>query len=381
MFGPYPSDPTHFGGGVETSFFNLVQGLSSLDDVEPHVVTLARGLRTERRTADESAPVTYLPSGARFNNLTLYRNDRKLLADAYRRLRPDIVHAQDAVAYGYVALKAVKGSPVFVSVHGVVREELKHLRHPLDRIRTSVFRIPIQRYCIRHAPYLLQPSRYPEEYFHADIRGRIVVVGNPIADLFFTEEGARHTGRIFYAGGVSVGKRIVDLIEALALVRRETPAAHVRIAGHLGDVNYVAEVRARIKSLGLEDAVVLLGSLSPAALVDEYRSAALFVLPSGQENSPMVVGEAMAGGLPVVATDVGGVASLVDDGVTGLLVGVGDVEQLARKISRLLEGDDERAAFGVAARAVADARFRPVQVAMRVRDVYREALDGDRTGS
>ena len=95
----------------------------------------------------------------------------------------------------------------------------------------------------------------------------------------------------------------------------------------------------------------------------------------------MVIGEAMAGGLPVVATDVGGVASLVDDGVTGLLVEVGDVENLARMIGRLLANDDERAAFGAAARAVAEARFRPVQVAMRVRDVYRAALYGDRTGS
>jgi len=85
----------------------------------------------------------------------------------------------------------------------------------------------------------------------------------------------------------------------------------------------------------------------------------------------MVVAEAMAAAVPVVATQVGGVPHLVDDGRTGLLVDVGDVPTLARRISELLSDETRRRDFSRAARSRAEDRFRAVTVAARVRDVYR----------
>jgi glycosyltransferase involved in cell wall biosynthesis len=374
LVGPYPVDTTRFGGGVETSFHNLVQGLIELDDVDPHIFTLARGATSVRRDHDGAAPVTYLPAGARFNNLTMYRNDRRVLAGAFRELAPDVVHAQDAIGYGYASLKAIDAAPVVVSIHGIVSEELKHLRNPLDRLRTSFARVPVQKYCVRHARHLIQPSGYPEAYFNDQIRGSITEVGNAVSEIFFDGTSEPEHGRLLYVGGVSVGKRVLDLIDVLGLVRQSVPHAHLRIAGHLTDIAYVDEVRERIAARGLGDAISLLGACSPAQLADEYGRASVFVLASGQENSPMVIAEAMAAGVPVVATRTGGVDSLVEEGATGHLVEIGAVARFAGCVNRLLLDDQARGAFGVASRAVADARFRPVQVAARVRDVYREAL-------
>ena len=233
----------------------------------------------------------------------------------------------------------------------------------------------LERYCIRHAAYLVQPTRYAERYFGAEIAGRIVEVGNPISDGFFSSTASPVPGRIVYSGSVIRRKRLRDLVDAVAIVRRSVPEVSLHVAGAESDPAYVAAVRARIHELELEDRVTFLGALSPADVLAEYRQAALLVLPSGQETSPMVIGEAMAVGLPVVATRVGGVPDLVDDGRTGFLVDVAAVDALAERISVVLTDDVLRLALGRAAVEEAERRFRSAAVAARVRDVYLDALE------
>jgi glycosyltransferase involved in cell wall biosynthesis len=133
-------------------------------------------------------------------------------------------------------------------------------------------------------------------------------------------------------------------------------------------------VRARVRDLGLEERIEMLGALSVDEMIEEYRHASVFILPSAQETSPLSIGEAMAVGVPVVATRVGGIPYLVDEGVTGHLVDVGDVASLGERVSALLADGERRDAVARAAAAAAERRFRPAAVAARVRDLYEEAL-------
>jgi rhamnosyl/mannosyltransferase len=88
----------------------------------------------------------------------------------------------------------------------------------------------------------------------------------------------------------------------------------------------------------------------------------------------MVIHEAMAAGVPVVSTRPGGIRYLVDDGRTGFLADVGDITGLAARVSELLLDEETRAAFGSAGQKSAAQRFRSVDVAARVREVYLHAL-------
>jgi len=374
LVGPYPLDRARFGGGVETSFFNLVAGLRSLEDVEPHVITFVVGAAEARREEADRGSVHYLPGRARLNNLTFYRSNRRHLERVLLDLAPDVVHAQDAAGYGYVALRAARGVPVVVSIHGIVREEPKHLARRVDRVRTRLARIAVERYCIRHAAFLVAPTRYPADYFGSEIRGRFIELDNAVSRRFFDAVAAPEPGRVLYVGGITRGKRLLDLVEAVARVRLRAPGVHLRVAGPASDGEYAARVTARIRELGLGTSVELLGGLPAERLVEEYRRASLLVLPSGQETSPMVIGEAMAVGVPVVATPTGGVPDLVQDGRTGWLVGVGDVAALADRVAQVLLDDAARSATASAAREAAGRRFDPVVVATRARGVYRSAL-------
>jgi glycosyltransferase involved in cell wall biosynthesis len=107
--------------------------------------------------------------------------------------------------------------------------------------------------------------------------------------------------------------------------------------------------------------------------VGELLSAAdVLVLPSRNEGQPMAVLEAMAHGLCVVASDVGGIPELVDDGRTGLLVPPDDVEALVAALRKVLDDDSLRAALGATARERVLEEFDVDVVWRRIDGIYRE---------
>jgi glycosyltransferase involved in cell wall biosynthesis len=111
-----------------------------------------------------------------------------------------------------------------------------------------------------------------------------------------------------------------------------------------------------------------------------YAGFDALALTSVNEGTPVAVIEAMAAGLPVVATAVGGVPDVVTDGRDGLLVAPGDEEAMAQAMLRLLRRADERRALGTAAREVVRARFAASRLVTDVERLYRAQV-GARRGA
>lgn len=135
-----------------------------------------------------------------------------------------------------------------------------------------------------------------------------------------------------------------------------------------------------LDSLGLDGAVARRirwhGPLPPADVAAVRRAASLVVVASRYETFPMTVLEAMADGCPLVATSVGGIPEMVDDGVEASLVPPGDAPALAAAWARLLAAPAAAAALGAAARARFDAQFAATAVARRVAAFYAERFAG-----
>lgn len=158
-----------------------------------------------------------------------------------------------------------------------------------------------------------------------------------------------------------------DLIEALALL--ESPP-RVRLVGDGPDR---AALVARVAELGLEDTVIFEGRVPYAGRL--FSEVQFGLLTSHSEGLPNVVLEAMAAGLPVVATAVGGVTELVEDGVTGLLVDPADPPALAQAIRTLVDDPERRAQMGAAARRRAEA-YSWERCRTSHEELYRHLLTG-----
>jgi glycosyltransferase involved in cell wall biosynthesis len=376
LVGPYPLDPAVVDSGVQSSFVYLVDGLGEVNGVEPEVISFAHGLaRPVHRSDGNGVSITYLPTSGRLSYLTRHAMQRSALRREIEARRPDLVHAQDTLGSGYVSLKSASGAPVVVTVHGITREEVQHLPWGLARARARILGVSIERYCIRHARYLVASTGYPTRYFGTEIRGRISEIDNPISDDFFAVAPRPEPGRVLYAGAIIARKRLLDMVEAMPRLLDRVPTAALRVAGGEPEAAYAASVRARIGMLGLESRVHLLGGLRREALLEEFARASAFVLPSQQETSPLSIGEAMAAALPVVATRVGGVPDLVDEGITGNLVAVGASSALADRLAAILVDPRLRETMGAAAREVAERRFRIDVVAQRFRELYELVRD------
>lgn len=156
------------------------------------------------------------------------------------------------------------------------------------------------------------------------------------------------TGHVAFVGRLDAVKGVPLLLEAFATVRARHPDARLTIAG---DGPARARLEARTLALGLSGVVRFAGYLDEPAVARLLESADMLVLPSFAEGLPVVLMEAFASRIPVIATQVAGVPELVQDGISGFIVPPGDVDSLADRLDRLLSDPALCARMGQAGRA------------------------------
>jgi peptidoglycan/xylan/chitin deacetylase (PgdA/CDA1 family) len=183
--------------------------------------------------------------------------------------------------------------------------------------------------------------------------GKILVIPNGIdADAFTPHRYSNAPRRIAMIACLREEKRIDVLVRAVPRILERYPDAEFTLAG---DGTCRTELTNLVEQLGVSDRVRFLGHRDDVpALLDE---ADIFVLPSRSEAFPNSVMEAMAAGVPVVASNVGGIPELVRDGTTGRLVPPGDVDALASALLTLLGNPRQVEEFGRAGRRIIEQTY------------------------
>ena len=255
-----------------------------------------------------------------------------------RRIRPDVVHTNTAKAgaVGRLAAKLARVPCVVHTFHG-------HVFHGyFDRFRTGVF-IRLERLAARWSDAIITLSpdlrRELVETYRITRGEHVVVLPNGL-DLSGLARSARRQGLFRSELGVPADAPLVGIIgrlvavknhalflEAAARVRAVLPSARFVV---VGDGELRADVERRIDALGLRDRVTVVGWREDLASI--YSDLDLKVLTSANEGTPLTIIEALAAGVPVVATAVGGVPDLLEHGRLGRLVPPGDATSLAEAI-------------------------------------------------
>jgi glycosyltransferase involved in cell wall biosynthesis len=244
---------------------------------------------------------------------------------------PDVVHATSHLA-ALAALGLRK--PLVYSEHWSVflPDNPSRLSAPMARAA---------RFALQHAQLVLPPSGAMRAALAAAApRARLRVVPNVVDDALF-QTGARDGGgerQLLTAGllGANGAKGVDYLLDAVALLARERNGFRLDV---VGDGELRGDYEAQARRLGIANLVEFHGFRPKAELAEAMRRADLFVLASRFENNPCVVLEAMASGLPVVATRVGGLPELVDER-SGLLAEPRDAASIAARIGEALDGLD-----------------------------------------
>jgi glycosyltransferase involved in cell wall biosynthesis len=206
--------------------------------------------------------------------------------------------------------------------------------------------------CTRHAVDYLASFR--------EVKTELLYHGIPLAE-FPPRTGIPAGPPVIVAAGRLVAKKGYDLlIAACAQLRTEHPRLTCVI---YGDGPLCAELTAQINELGLNNVVSLPGALPPAEMTAAYARATIFVQPSrvladgDRDGLPNVLLEAMASGVPIVATNVGGIPEAVVDGRTGWLVAPESPRALTAAIAEVLGNPQLAATRAAAARQEIEARF------------------------
>jgi glycogen(starch) synthase len=216
-----------------------------------------------------------------------------------------------------------------------------------------------------------------------DHAAKIAVLPNAVPVELFRSgpPDERVEAQLLFVGYRKRTKGIANLLRAVAIAHGRRPAITLRLLGRSPDETIEAQWQALASELGIADIVSFESLVDRAAIADALARASLFVHPSPRETFGVVAVEALASGLPVVATDSGGVSEILgpDPEQVGALVAVDDPEALADAILRTLE---RRESFDpVALRASVERRFGAAFVAERLLVVYRAALAAQPDGS
>lgn len=232
------------------------------------------------------------------------------------------------------------------------------------------------RLTVRLSDALVAPSRVTAGELAEDYGARGVrVIANGIRGEDLEAAGRsrgddpRRPPTVLYVGRLRTRKAVAVLLEAFLEVRRRLPEARLVVVGD-GEQRPALEKRKR--QLGFGDEVQLTGGLPREAIVGFYARADVYCLPSLYEGFPVAILEAMAAGLPVVATTVSGIPEAVLPERTGLLVEPEDVAGLAEALIRLLGDPALARAYGAAGRAFLAERFSIEAVTREYLELWQE---------
>lgn len=370
----FPRDLDKPRGGVETATLGLARALEKSGAGEVHVVTLEKRVTALERETSEGIEVHRLP-----------QNRWPLIVDAFcgpstRRLRaylrvlqPDIVHFQETWGFG----SADCGFPSVFTVHGFDSLNLPAEKKPGWRVRSLLWRVA-EWWGFRSQKTIVSIAPYVTRRVETQTKAEIIDIWNCLNRRCFEIERKEKKGSVLFIGWINPRKNPLTLVRAAAILKKHHPEAHIHLCGEESDPEYAQELREEIVRLDVGDCVTLHGRLPQTGIMAQIQEASVLVLPSLQENAPMVIAEAMAVGVPVIASNRCGIPDMLTDGVSGFLVEPHDAEGIAARIGGLLDDDGLRAKVGAAAREEAYRKYHPESVATATLNVYERAIAGAR---
>ena len=356
-------------GGVGMHINKLTHYLSRRGDIELHWITFGNAnkqfktdnlnIHVIRKIIKRAGPLLFfqIPS----------------LMHKIKDIEPDIVHAQPTSAYYSTAVALVrKKYPTLLTVHGLMSKWIKFVRG-FGLVYWYLVNLPNEKYVLSKIPNIITVSPQAKDWLSNMTNANVYVISNGV-DFEEIRDIKPHNllkhPSIFFVGVLGNEKGIDVLLKAIPIIKEKIPNIYVYIAGRGSQEKELKEL---VRELKIGENVKFLGYISEEEKYSYYKAADVCAIPSRLENEPIVLLEAMACGTPVVASNVGGIPFMVENGKNGFLFDSENVEELADKIVALSKDEKLRRKMGEAGKEKVK-EFTWDKIAEQTVKVYREIL-------
>jgi len=392
-------------GGTETVVLETSRRLMTTG--HPTSILCSQALANEPRTEIAGVPVHRTPYFYPYLGLSAdasLRLDQKggnlfsfsLLRALLREPGLDLIHAHTGKRLGGIVRTAarMRGIPYVVSLHGGVHDvpeaEARTWTAPTSGTvewgralglavgSRHVLRDAAAILCVGAEEARLTAARYPNvrvEHLPNGVEPSRFAAGDGAA--FRRRYGLDESAELMTVVGRIDGQKnqllAVNLLHALAV---ERPRLQLAIIGPVTSADYRQQIAARVADCGLGSRVRVIEGLPPTGrdLADAYHASDLFLLPSRHEPFGIVVLEAWAAGVPVLASNRGGLGALVRDGVDGVLADPDDLHAWTTAVRALLDSPHTTAGMAASGLRRVEAEFTWDRITGRLLEIYREAV-------
>lgn len=346
--GSYPLSADCIHGGVESSVYGLTQALVRAG----HTVDVFDYPRIGGKDASERLGLLTIH---RYANTGKHNEDAMLRGKEIFRdivaLHPNAVHVHGTGKLSGAIYEAAQnyGIPVVLTVHGLLHEEkkqalrrkfsLKHLYQYIVQTRSEMDVLNRASRIIVDTPYVERMLTQYRQKGKLTQLPEIHVIPQGISAAYYDLSCAKESNTILSVGSISPRKGHLYTIKMFNVLREKGVKAKLRIIGSLADNNYYALLTKAIQESPYCTDIRLETNVSQEELFAAYKSAKLFVLHSQEESQGIVFAEAMATGMPVIATTVGGVPDVVENGKDGFLCEFGDAISMAVMVEDILSDE------------------------------------------
>lgn len=364
IMGPYMHDM----GGVTTHIRKLTECLSKIENIEVHIITIDN-VKTDYIENDIYFHIIKKPFPYPLAIPFLVRR----ILSKINEVSPDIIHVQSTIlSYSTAAAMAAKTYPTLLTIHGLKSDEMK-FNHKYFLLQDLISRFN-EKYALSKIPNIIVCSPQMEIRVKRFTNSEISIIPNGIdmKDVDKHYDVIRmNSPSLLYVGALSRIKGVDILLNALPIIIEVFPNLCLYIIGSGSEENYLKRL---VLKLGIENHVTFIGHLDSDNIFPYYMSCDLFVLPSRYESFGIVLLEAMSCGKPVISADVGGIPSIILDGINGVLFRSDDSNDLAETAISLLKNKKRLMKMGSLCKKTAK-EFSWDQISKETVSVYMSIMD------
>jgi glycosyltransferase involved in cell wall biosynthesis len=308
------------------------------------------------------------------------------IVSALVREKPDLIYMKVSASFGCVremaymsAVRSLSNVPIIMHFHGMFKEYTRNFPFVASQRDNRLNKAAINAlFALPHRAIFLSPVLLDDfsPLLTAANRAKSTAIEHFVDVSFFGEREPNHDGRknILFVGRLSQEKGFFELLEAIPVVAERHPDVRFHVCGSAESDVALAPVQEAVDLFVASGILRLHGLVHGEEKRKVFARSDIMVLPTHNEVFPNVILEGLGQGLPIVTTKVGVTASVIEEGVNGLYMEVGDANGLAQRLLQLLDNPELQREMSVNNRRKAVQRFdKPIAVA-KLAEVFAKEL-------